>query len=482
MTLLPDADTLLQLVLPKLLRMTVLSALVGGAVGAVVGGIAGRLPRFRHGVLGPSLAGSFLGVLLVGLLPIEANPASLIGGPYSGIWFLAMAVLFVPPGALAGAVLGIVVAGHPRSRLRGPRALPLFTVAAYAISAVVLTLTLSPPGIAIRTLQPQGPVSLLAEVRGLEPIPSHLALSADGRQLAVLSVRYGRQQVDLVDLHTRKQHRIRNLHGKPEGQQTLREILSTLAFTADGKELVTAAPQQVQVRPLPAGRPRLRLEGGEVAYPMAAGRLVTLTPSDASPAPRSLLVWDLASGRRLQAMPADLNTLDRSTLPVAMSPDRRLLAFPRRVDDDRIEVWDVSQARRISTLNLGPPAGLLAVAFSPDGRQLAVALGQGPPITVWDLATARRVRSLDSPERVQQLHWTSEGLLVGADAGFRVLSAQDGRVLHTLPLGAAGPSSPGRPVLPLGPSALSGDRSTFAAPLPGQGIAVWRVGRPVAVD
>ncbi|MCP9817272.1 hypothetical protein KBY76_11460 [Synechococcus sp. GreenBA-s] len=368
--------------LPKLLRMTVLSALVGGVVGAVVGGIAGRLRRSRPRGLGPSLAGSFLGVLLAGLLPIEANPASLIGGPYAGIWFLAMAVLFVPAGALAGAVLGIVVAGHPRSRLRGPRALPLFTVAAYLISAVVLTLTLSPPGIAIRTLQPQGPVSLVAEVRGLEPIPSHLALSADG------------------------------------------------------KDLVTAAPQQVQVRPLPAGRPRLRLEGGEVAYPMAAGRLLTLNPSDASPAPRSLLVWDLARGRRLQAMPADLNT----------------------------------------------PAGLLAVDFSPDGRHLAVALGQGPPITVWDLATARRVRSLDSPERVQQLHWTSEGLLVGADAGFRVLSAQDGRVLHTLPLGAAGPSSPARPVLSLGPSALSGDRSTFAAPLPGQGIAVWRVGRPVAVD
>lgn len=132
-------------------------------------------------------------------------------------------------------------------------------------------------------------------------------------------------------------------------------------------------------------------------------------------------------------MPADLNTVERATLPVAVSPDRRLLAFPLRVDDDRIEVWDIPQARRITTLELGRRAGLLALAFSPDGRQLAVALGQGPPIAIWDLATARRIRSLDRPQPVQQLHWTTEGLLASSDDGFRVLSPQDGRVLHTLP-------------------------------------------------
>ncbi|WP_411876291.1 WD40 repeat domain-containing protein [Vulcanococcus limneticus] len=482
MTLVPDLDTLLRLVLPKLLFMTVLSAVVGGVVGAVVAGIVSLLRRSRPGAVGPAVWGSFLGVLLVGLLPIEANPASLIGGPYAGLWFLSMALLFVPVGAVGGALLGMLAIGHPRARLRGPRALAALTLGAYALSAVVLTLTLSPPAITIRTPQPGGPFPLLAEVSGLESIPSHLALSGDGRQLAVLSVRYGRQQVDILDLTSRQQHRIRNLHGKPEGQQTLREILSTLAFTVDGKELVTAALQQVQVRSLPAGRPWLRLDGGSVAYPMAAGRLVTLTPNDASPAPRNLQVWDLASGRRLQAMPADLNTVERAMLPVAVSPDRRLLALPLRVDDDRIEVWDIPQARRITTLELGRRAGLLALAFSPDGGQLAVALGQGPPIAIWDLATARRIRSLDRPQSVQQLHWTTEGLLASSDDGFRVLSPQDGRVLHTLPPGAAAPSVPARPVLSLGPSALSGDRSTFAVPIPGQGIAVWRVGRPVTAD
>jgi len=484
MTLVPDLDTLLQLVLPKLLFMTVLSAVVGSVVGAVVAGIVSLLRRSRPRAVGPAVWGSFLGVLLVGLLPIEANPASLIGGPYAGLWFLSMALLFVPVGAVGGALFGILAIGHPRARLRGPRALAALTLGAYALSAVVLTLSLSPPAITIRTPQPGGPFPLLAEVSGLESIPSHLALSGDGRQLAVLSVRYGRQQVDILDLTSRQQHRIRNLHGKPEGQQTLRDILSTLAFTVDGKDLVTAALQQVQVRPLPAGRPRLRLDGGSVAYPMAAGRLVTLAADApaASPAPRNLQVWDLASGRRLQAMPADLNTLERATLPVAVNPDRRLLAFPHRVDDDRIEVWNIPQARRITTLELGRRAGLLALAFSPDGRQLAVALGQGPPIAIWDLASARRIRSLDRSQPVQQLHWTTEGLLAGSDAGFRVLSPQDGRVLHTLPPCAAAPSVPARPVLSLGPSALSGDRSTFAVPIPGQGIAVWRVGRPVTPD
>jgi hypothetical protein len=97
----------------------------------------------------------------------------------------------------------------------------------------------------------------------------------------VLSVRTSKQQLDILDLSTQKRRGIRHLHGKPDGQRTLEDVLTSVAFSADGQELITAAVQQVQVRTLPEGKTRLRLDGATVAYPMADHRLVTLAALDA---------------------------------------------------------------------------------------------------------------------------------------------------------------------------------------------------------
>jgi len=125
-----DADTLLQIVLPKLLRMTLVSFVVGrvvlgSVVGALVAAITALMRRSRlrrsgslsqedgvsrRSLLRASLWGSFLGTILISLLPIEANPASLIGGPYGAIWFGFMLLIFVPAGATTGAVLGLMAA------------------------------------------------------------------------------------------------------------------------------------------------------------------------------------------------------------------------------------------------------------------------------------------------------------------------------------------------------------------------------------
>ncbi|MCP9887501.1 WD40 repeat domain-containing protein [Cyanobium sp. ATX 6A2] len=195
------------------------------------------------------------------------------------------------------------------------------------------------------------------------------------------------------------------------------------------------------------------------------------------PTPQSLKLWDLSRGGWQQSIAVDLSTVERGTLPVAVSPDRRLLAFPRRVYDDRIEVWNISEGRLISTLELEKPAGILALAFSLDGRQLVISLGQRPPVSIWDLASARRIRMLDTPERVHQLYWTTQDPDGPVVAGQEALSPRDGTVQHTLQLGSPGPSSPNRPMLPMAPSALSGDGNTLAVHVPDHGIGVWRVGQ-----
>jgi hypothetical protein len=118
-----------------------------------------------------------------------------------------------------------------------------------------------------------------------------------------------------------------------------------------------------------------------------------------------------------------------------VSADRRLLAFPRRPYDHQIQVWNIVDNKLSSTLALGSPAGILSLAFSPDGGQLAVALGQGPLLSIWDLASARQM---------------------GSRGAFKVLNPRSGEVLHTLQLQPVAPLSQTTLDLPLGPSALSG--------------------------
>ncbi|QPN56880.1 WD40 repeat domain-containing protein [Synechococcus sp. CBW1107] len=481
-------DTLLQVVVPKLLRMTLVSFVVGSVVGAVVSAIADLIRRWRlrrsgsqpqqdgfarGSLLWASLWGSFLGTFLIGLLPIEANPASLIGGPYGALWFGFMLLVFVPAGATTGAVLGLMAAGAGRPRPNLPRLMAGCTVLAYLISTLVLALLLAPPSISFNTTPASGPFPLVARLTGDASPPLDLALNEAGDQLAVLQVRNSAQQLDILELSRRKRRRIRHLHGLPDGQRTLQDILSSVAFSADGQELITAAIEQVQVRTLPEGAIRLRLDGATVAYPMAGRRLVTLAPS---PEPQGLKVWDLATGQLLRVIPADLSTLDWRERPIAVSSDRRLLAFPRRLYDHQIQVWNVPENKLIGSLDLDRPAGILSLALSPDGRQLAVALGQGPPLSIWDLASARRIRTFEAVQRAQQLYWTDKGLLLRSKGVFKVLNPQSAEVLHTLQLQSAAPMPQATLEGPSGLTALSGDGSTLAVYVPRQGIGVWRVG------
>ena len=61
-----------------------------------------------------------------------------------------------------------------------------------------------------------------------------------------------------------------------------------------------------------------------------------------------------------------------------LSPDGRLLStvpLTRDVVQDRVEIWNVPQRRRVATLR--PAAGASAARFSPDGRRLAVSDARG---------------------------------------------------------------------------------------------------------
>jgi DNA-binding beta-propeller fold protein YncE len=94
-------------------------------------------------------------------------------------------------------------------------------------------------------------------------------------------------------------------------------------------------------------------------------------------------VWDVATGTLARA----LTTPSGSVAIPAFSPDGTLLASSAGgAAFHDVDLWDVATGQRVTTLiNPPEPIGVDALAFSPDGKFLAV--GDGAHVCIWDLAT-----------------------------------------------------------------------------------------------
>jgi WD40 repeat protein len=83
-------------------------------------------------------------------------------------------------------------------------------------------------------------------------------------------------------------------------------------------------------------------------------------------------LWDPTTGDEVRTLPKEFG--------LAFSPDGRWLVSS---DKTRLKVWDTTTWEEFRTFEAGP-ASARNVAFSPDSRQLAWALG---PIKLWNLQT-----------------------------------------------------------------------------------------------
>jgi RNA polymerase sigma factor (sigma-70 family) len=111
------------------------------------------------------------------------------------------------------------------------------------------------------------------------------------------------------------------------------------------------------------------------------------------------------------------------------SPDGRLVATWTRVagqgvsdwpEKDVIRVWDVATRKRVHELTVGPKQAFMHAAFSPDGKSLAgyTQSPAGATTAVWDTATGKQIARL--PDVVgQALAFSPDGkrLAVGANVG-----------------------------------------------------------------
>jgi WD40 repeat protein len=120
-----------------------------------------------------------------------------------------------------------------------------------------------------------------------------------------------------------------------------------------------------------------------------------------------LHLHDLRTGRMIRRFPEHKPGPARSS-PVAFSPDGRTLATVyHRTSGFHISLWETITAKQRLSLRW-PQVPVHALAFSPDGRLLAVSAGKA--IRLWDLVTGKPGRWLEGHQGdVIALAFSSDG-------------------------------------------------------------------------
>lgn len=194
-----------------------------------------------------------------------------------------------------------------------------------------------------------------------------------------------------------------------------------LTFSPDGMMLAAGDIGSTSVYNLAAGRriAVLPAHGAQITSVAFSpdGRTLTATTDGGA----NVQLWDLTA-RRLE--PGLRQPRNYGFYSASYSRDGRLLAASDN-DGDGTHVWDVATRRPVAVLAF-PDAGISPVAFSPDGRTLAIAdgdmAGQGRRygnVYLWNAATRKVTRRLHDPggQDIIETAWSPGGtMLATADA------------------------------------------------------------------
>ena len=143
-----------------------------------------------------------------------------------------------------------------------------------------------------------------------------------------------------------------------------------------------------------------------------------------------VVVYDPAAGRELgrfreenHVKPGDLVFVqdDHQPLTLAFSPDGRRLALAG--PSNLLRVWETDNGRECPFSPLRPLNGLTAVTFSPDSRRLA-ATGYDGRVTLWDADAGRELLTLRGRAAPGSGHYTFDARVAFSPDG-RYLAAND---------------------------------------------------------
>ncbi len=183
--------------------------------------------------------------------------------------------------------------------------------------------------------------------------------------------------------------------------------VTSLAFSPDGRTLVSAGGGTLRIWDYAAKRERLSFRGHQGWVASLAfssdGKAIATGGGD-----YTVRLWDVASGREIrlfEGLKAEVDGL------VFTPTGDRIIAGSR---DGFVVVWDVESAKELQRFKSAN--GQYSVALSPDGKTVVAGTFTGT-IFQWDLGTGREVRQLAPRKQydsVQSLSYSPDGKYLAA--------------------------------------------------------------------
>lgn len=205
---------------------------------------------------------------------------------------------------------------------------------------------------------------------------------------------------------------------------TVRGIAENVAFSSDGRLLVSNSSDHVSIRDVASGNEVRAVSGRYCAFSSDRTRLATTSIDDSHG-----IRWPETLSTTVKVWDADdshlLFTVNGVTGCSALSSDGRLLASGG--SDGIARVWDAANHQEVLTIH-GYIGALSSVAFSPDGAHLATVELEGTA-DFWDATTGRHLGTLGGTSR---LSFNPYGRQLATDERGGSIHLRDPANLHSL--------------------------------------------------
>jgi WD40 repeat protein/class 3 adenylate cyclase len=209
-----------------------------------------------------------------------------------------------------------------------------------------------------------------------------------------------------------------------------------LDWSPDGARFVTEGPEEsgvIDIKDAETGESLLSFHGHDVDVNgvtfSADGSMLATTGDDGA-----MGVWDAESGERL----AKLQGPEGPVLGPSFSPDGSLAAAAW-LDEGEVRVWEPATGRTVRVIDSLP--GPSATSFSPDGR-LGISLFEPPGALVLDVRSGKKEFTLEGHEfGAPDIDWSPDGRWIatsGNDSTVYIWAAQTGKPQFRL-FGHTGP-------------------------------------------